>query len=75
MPAAGKGEGDVFMFVVSSAGANELSVYWPNIRTTKKQSTADRRILFNNKCLLQERAGRPLRSIERFSSYTPRRMS
>jgi len=64
----------ILVFAVGSAGANELPVYWPWIRTAKTQSTADKRIFFKGKDPRRDKAGRPLESIKRFSSYTPRRM-
>jgi hypothetical protein len=65
----------ILVFAVGSAGAKELSMYWPGIRTAKMQRTASRKILFRGKGLRGDRAGRPLESIKRFCSYTPRRMS
>jgi hypothetical protein len=73
--AAGGETGCVLIFAVGSAGANEVPVCWSCNRTAKKQSTADKRILFRRKGLRRDGTGRPLRSMKRFSSYTPRRMS
>jgi hypothetical protein len=71
---AGRGVGSALVSAVGSAGTNELSIYWPGIRTAKMERTAGRRIFFREKGLRRARAGRPPESIKRFSSYTPRRM-
>jgi hypothetical protein len=64
----------ILVFAVGSAGANELSLYWPWIRIAKTQSTTDKRIFLKGKDTRRDKAGQPLESINRFSSYTPRRM-
>jgi hypothetical protein len=71
---SGREARSIIVFAVGSAGANELPVYWPWIRTAKTQSTAEKRIFFKGKGPRRDKAGRPLESIRRFSSYTPRRM-
>lgn len=74
-PGEGGETGCALIFAVGSAGANELPVYWSCIKTAKTQSTADKRILLRRKGFRRDRAGRPLPSMRRFCSYTPRRMS
>jgi len=73
--AGGRRTGRWLICEVGSAGANELLVYRSDIRTAKAQSTAEKRIPFKGKDLRRDKAGRPLPSMKRFSSYTPRRMS
>jgi hypothetical protein len=71
---SGREARSILVFAVGSAGANELLLCWPWIRTAKTQSTADKRIFFKGKDTRRDKAGQPLESINRFSSYTPRRM-
>jgi hypothetical protein len=72
--AAGRGTARGLICEVGSAGANELLVYRSDIRTAKAQSTAEKRIPFKGRDLRRRKTGRPLPSMKRFSSYTPRRM-
>jgi len=72
--ALGTGRGTLLKFAGCSTGEDEVPTYWP-VRKTKRKATAYKRIRFRGNVLGRDRGGRPLPSMDRFSSYTPRRMA